>query len=278
MPSSLSASAPLRGAGCRARDRAGTALLAGGLALVAVALPAAGLGPHLAWLGGQAAAAGPAAGVPALSGTGVRLGPPVLAVRVSAPQLLPGPSGGEALSLAAAPPLGPPVPRPGPAALPRLGPPAPAGVRPVARPTSVTVPAIGLRSAVQERGALPDGSMQVPDRFDVTGWYSPGPAPGEPGAAVLAGHVDSYRGPAVFFRLRELVVGDLVLVGRADGSTARFAVDRTARYPKDRFDTDAVFGGVAGSELRLITCAGRFDRDSGHYRDNLVVYASLIHG
>jgi sortase (surface protein transpeptidase) len=75
----------------------------------------------------------------------------------------------------------------------------------------------------------------------VAGWYTLGPRPGDPGSAVILGHVDSTRGPAVFFRLRELGRGDETKVSRANGSSARFVVERTAQYDKQRFPTDVVW-------------------------------------
>jgi sortase (surface protein transpeptidase) len=101
-----------------------------------------------------------------------------------------------------------------------------------------------------------------------------GPVPGDPGPAVIAGHVDSRAGPAVFFRLRELRPGDKVTVRRSDGRAVAFTVDEVDRYPKDAFPTSAVYGPAPGSELRLITCGGSFDAAKRSYRDNVVVYAS----
>src|SRR5439155_6234823 len=109
--------------------------------------------------------------------------------------------------------------------------------------------------------------------FDVAGWYAEGPAPGQPGPAVLAGHVDSRAGPAVFYRLAELAPGAEVLVHRADGSTLRYLVAGTVRYPKARFPTALVYAPVPDTELRLITCGGTFDRAIRSYRDDIVVTA-----
>jgi sortase (surface protein transpeptidase) len=95
------------------------------------------------------------------------------------------------------------------------------------------------------------------------------------GPAVIAGHVDSRTGPAVFYRLRDLRPGDQIRVVRADGSHVRFVVEGAGSHPKDGFPTGAVFGPVPGAALRLITCAGDFDRARGSYRDNLVVFARL---
>jgi sortase (surface protein transpeptidase) len=92
---------------------------------------------------------------------------------------------------------------------------------------------------------------------------------------VILGHVDSKRGPAVFFRLRELRRGDEVTVRRADGSSVRFMVQRTAQYPKRRFPTDDVYYPTLTPGLRLVTCGGEFDHTIGHYRSNLIVYATI---
>jgi hypothetical protein len=92
---------------------------------------------------------------------------------------------------------------------------------------------------------------------------------------VLTGHVDSREGPAVFFRLRDIAVGDPVSVVRADGTTLRFTVTRVARYPKNAFPTAEVYSPTAGPELRLITCGGDFDRGARSYLDDVVLYAAL---
>lgn len=151
-------------------------------------------------------------------------------------------------------------------------------VLPESRPVAVSVPSIGARSPqVVDLGLQSDRTMEVPADFDLAGWYVHGPTPGELGPAVLAGHVDSAEGgPAVFFRLGELQPGAEVLVERADGSTAVFAVDRVERYAKDDFPTLEVYGDTDHAALRLITCGGAFDDATGHYLDNVVAYAHLV--
>jgi hypothetical protein len=144
----------------------------------------------------------------------------------------------------------------------------------VARPTRVVIPAIGVNAPVVPLGLDDAGALDVPRDFAHTGWWTGGAWPGERGPAVIAGHVDSHTGPAVFFRLGELRRGDPVIVERADGSRVGFIVEGSGRYPKARFPTAAVYGPTAMPGLRLITCSGRFDRASGHYHDNTVVYAT----
>jgi hypothetical protein len=142
-------------------------------------------------------------------------------------------------------------------------------------PVRLEIPAIGVAARLVRLGLEPGGAMQVPGDFTTAGWFAGGPRPGQLGPAVIAGHVDSRTGPAVFFRLRELRSGDVVLIDRADGARLRFVVEGARSFSKAGFPTAAVFGPAPSAALRLITCAGDFDRASGHYLDNLVVFARL---
>jgi sortase (surface protein transpeptidase) len=153
---------------------------------------------------------------------------------------------------------------------PPVRPPAVAGLDGNA-PARVEIPAISVTAAVEPLGLKPDGHVQVPGAFDRIGWYAGGPPPGEPGPAVLLGHVDSYTGPAVFYDLPRLRPGDEVVVTRVDGAVVRFRIDRLAEYRKSRFPTGVVYGRSSDSALRLVTCAGA---RHGRYLDNLVVFAT----
>jgi LPXTG-site transpeptidase (sortase) family protein len=118
-----------------------------------------------------------------------------------------------------------------------------------------------------------DETLEVPEDYDDTGWWKDGPEPGERGAAVIAGHVDSRTGPAVFYRLHELRAGDEIRVHRTDGTRARFVVRRLERHPKDDFPTHRVYDRTREPTLRLVTCSGDFDVATGHYLDNTIVFA-----
>jgi sortase (surface protein transpeptidase) len=142
-------------------------------------------------------------------------------------------------------------------------------------PTRISIPKIHVTSRLDRLGRAADGTVEVPGQWEVAGWYALGPRPGDPGSAVILGHVDSTRGPAVFFRLRELRRGDRVDITRTDGSTARFLVQRTATYDKQRFPTDEVYYPTLAPTLRLVTCGGQFDFTTGHYRSNIIVFATL---
>ncbi|GID95422.1 hypothetical protein Adi01nite_48340 [Amorphoplanes digitatis] len=140
-------------------------------------------------------------------------------------------------------------------------------------PTRLRVRSIGIDTALETLRLGTGGELQPPRDYDRAGWYADGTAPGDLGPAVLAGHVDSKRGPAIFFRLRELRPGDRIEVVRG-GRTLSFTVTTTAWYPKTAFPSEKVYGPTPDRQLRLITCGGVFDRSLRSYRDNLVVYAA----
>jgi hypothetical protein len=143
-------------------------------------------------------------------------------------------------------------------------------------PWGVWIPRIDVSATLGELGLEADGRLQVPDDVRVAGWYVGGPRPGEVGPAVVAGHVDSRSGPAVFARLRELREGDVAHVVYRDGFVATFRIGAVRRYGKDAFPTAAVYGDTPGPTLRLITCGGDFDRSAGSYRDNVVAFGEIL--
>jgi sortase (surface protein transpeptidase) len=147
----------------------------------------------------------------------------------------------------------------------------------VGRPRRLRIPTIGVDSRLQLLDRNADGSVEVPLDWQVAGWFAEGPAPGERGPAVILGHVDSRTGPAVFYRLRELQPGDAIFVKHAQGRVTRFLVDRVEQFDKSRFPTQAVYFPTLKPVLRLITCGGDFDHSSGHYRDNVIAFASVAH-
>lgn len=148
--------------------------------------------------------------------------------------------------------------------------------RVVTDPARLSIAAIGVDTELDQIGVDGAGALVPPADFTRAGWFAAGRAPGEVGPAVLAGHVDDHTGPAVFFRLEELVAGDRVAVTGSDGQRVEFTVTRVAAYPKDDFATDEVYGPTTGPELRLITCGGTFDRTRRSYTDNVVVYAAEL--
>lgn len=143
-------------------------------------------------------------------------------------------------------------------------------------PTGIEIPSIGVSShTVVDLGIAADGTITVPGTADEVGFYTGGPTPGQLGPAVLAAHVDSTKGPGVFYRLGAVKPGATISVSRADGTTTTFVVDKVASYPKDQFPTEEVYRGAFDqSEIRLVTCGGTFDKVK-HYLDNVVVFGHL---
>jgi len=144
--------------------------------------------------------------------------------------------------------------------------------RQVAPPTYVSVPSIALEEDLVELNVI-GGTLQVPTDYADVGWWRDGPSPGAPGSAVLVGHVDSPTGPAVFYQLSSINIGDLVHVRRADGTKATFRVTDATLYPRASFPSTKVYRERGRPILRLITCGGSFNRTLGLYTHNLVVTA-----
>lgn len=146
----------------------------------------------------------------------------------------------------------------------------------VADPVRIEIPSLGVTSALEELGRNADGTVEVPGDWDTAGWYTGGAKPGQVGSSVILGHVDSKAGPAVFAEVHDLPAGAEIRIERADGTVATFVVERVEQHPKDDFPTADVYYPTLEPLLRLVTCGGSFDRDWGHYRDNVIVFARLV--
>jgi hypothetical protein len=146
-------------------------------------------------------------------------------------------------------------------------------------PVSVSIPAIGVKSRLLRLGLNKDGTIQVPNlntSANEAAWYKYSATPGQIGTSVIEGHVDSYGGPAVFYRLGALRPGNRVSVTLADGITAVFRVTGVREYLKGNYPANTIYAPANFAALRLITCGGGFDAVTGHYLSSVVVYASLV--
>ncbi|MFD9306041.1 class F sortase [Streptomyces sp. NPDC060048] len=160
--------------------------------------------------------------------------------------------------------------------------PAPAAAAPAAplaasEPVRVRIASAGVdTSPVLRLGLAADGSVQVPSVADgdKIGWYTKGVTPGETGPAVLIGHFDTARGPAVLRDVSRVHTGDEITVTRADGTDAVFRVRELEQVDKKSFPTAKVYGDTARPELRVITCGGEIT--DGHRPDNIILYADLV--
>ncbi|OUC95084.1 class F sortase [Streptosporangium minutum] len=182
----------------------------------------------------------------------------------------------------AMPVAAPAVPRPGattapaargrggwPRALPRF--PGESG------PVALVVPRAEVNAPITPIVSGADGVLEPPplSQADLAGWDRLGPAPGEPGSAVVVGHLDTRTGPAVFAGLSRVRKGDAVVVTREDGTAAVFRVSATERVSKSAFPVKKVYRSLPHPTIRLVTCGGAYDVERHSYDDNLIVYGDL---
>jgi LPXTG-site transpeptidase (sortase) family protein len=149
---------------------------------------------------------------------------------------------------------------------------------PAANPVRLIIPAIAINAPVEGIGTQSNGDLATPaqNAWEDVGWYNLGPHPGERGSAVMDGHLDRPGGyPAVFWRLRDLHVGDEVLVMNTSGKTLRFQVTRIALYTPQEAPIQDIFGNWGGTYLNLITCAGDWIPSQHQTNLRLVVYSTL---
>ncbi|MFF3504041.1 class F sortase [Streptomyces sp. NPDC003247] len=148
---------------------------------------------------------------------------------------------------------------------------------PRSEPVRLLIPKISVDAPFTDLSITPSGQLEAPPAHDtnLVGWHAEGPSPGETGTAIIAGHIDTATAPAVFADLGELEEGDVFKVRRADGRTASFVVDDLETFDKDRFPSSRVYADTDKAEVRLITCAGDYDRAAKDYTANLVVFAHL---
>ncbi|MBM7095182.1 class F sortase [Bacillus sp. H-16] len=143
-------------------------------------------------------------------------------------------------------------------------------------PLSLSIPAIEVEADIEPVGVLDNGQMGVPADAEGVAWFEPGTMPGNTGNAVLAGHVDSRTGPAVFWDLNKLEPGDELHVTGEDGEPLTFEVQVTVSYGRNDAPIEEIFGPTDKKRLNLITCSGTFDRAEGTHDQRLVVYTELI--
>lgn len=144
-------------------------------------------------------------------------------------------------------------------------------------PKRLIVKKLGINAPIQSVGTDKKGAIQTPpiNNPNLVGWYRYGPTPGQAGPAVMLGHKDTVSRSAVFARLRELQNGDTIEVTRMDGTVAVFTVGGIEQAAKETFPTNRVYGNADAAELRLITCGGSYNHITGHYVDNVIVYARM---
>lgn len=142
-------------------------------------------------------------------------------------------------------------------------------------PTQLTIPKLGIDAPVEFLSVDKTGAMEEPKGTDSVGWFAPGTVPGEEGSAVIAGHLDSLTGPAIFYELNNLSIGDRIIVTNKKGEKLVFVVKDKQTYKDSEFPLQTVFSKRGGRYLNLITCAGSFDRTIKRYSDRVVIFTEL---
>lgn len=141
------------------------------------------------------------------------------------------------------------------------------------KPVRLEIPSLGIDAKVQYVGVNGKGEMGIPSNFKDVAWYRYGTVPGQLGSAVIAGHVDNGLAlPVVFWRLKEMRVGNDVYVVARDGSKLRFTVTGIATYPYTESPAERIFGESDKARLNLITCAGSWLKGLRTYSERLVIY------
>lgn len=140
-------------------------------------------------------------------------------------------------------------------------------------PTNVSIPAIDVEASIENVGHYENGQMGEPEEVDEVAWYKEGYLPGAQGSAVLAGHVDSRTGPAIFYDLEKLQQGDEIIVTDEEGKDQTFIVQKSQAYDRKNAPISKIFGFSYRRQLNLITCTGKFNTEAGTHDERLVVYA-----
>lgn len=143
-------------------------------------------------------------------------------------------------------------------------------------PARIEIPSIDVDTAIEPTGVLANGEMGVPEDVDQVGWFEPGYKTGSKGHSVLAGHVDSLTGPAVFYELKNVTIGEQVTIIDADGRKMVFEVTKKVSYETDEAPIEKIFGPTDERLINLITCTGVYNRSIGSHEERLVVTAELV--
>ncbi len=148
---------------------------------------------------------------------------------------------------------------------------------PPSKPTRLSIPVIGVDAPFTGLSIGTKGQLEAPpaDDANLVGWFKDGVTPGQRGTAIVAGHVDTMTGPAVFAVLSALQKDNKIHIRREDGSTASFVVDSVESFSKADFPNERVYADAPDAQLRLITCGGDYDRKAKDYTENVVVFAHL---
>jgi sortase (surface protein transpeptidase) len=143
-------------------------------------------------------------------------------------------------------------------------------------PSLITIPSLQISAPFEDLGLNSDHTIEVPKNNMGVGWFIYGAKPGQLGSFVVVGHFDSLKGPAIFTKLKKIKSGDKILITRDDGTVITYQADTISQFSQNNFPTKAIYGSVPYAGIRLITCSGVWDKQAGHYSQNLVVFGKEI--
>jgi LPXTG-site transpeptidase (sortase) family protein len=143
----------------------------------------------------------------------------------------------------------------------------------------LVVPKAKIDAPVVILGVFADGTMQSPGTPTDAGWYTFSAKPGQIGNMVLSGHVDYINyGAAVFYNLRDVVVGDEIMLRLEDGTTLSYGVEAVTEYEEATAPVAEIVGPTPYQSITLITCAGVFNTSLREYNHRLVIRGARILG
>jgi hypothetical protein len=155
--------------------------------------------------------------------------------------------------------------------------------------SSLIIPALRTKAPLVATGAVGQpgaASLTVPSDVGEVGWWDgtvngrtktvePAPKPGQPGVAIIAGHVDSaVAGTGALYGLKNLKIGDAVQIVGSDGRVSEWTVEAKPEMTRKTALPASLFVTSGPPRLALITCGGTFDAATGHYLDNVIVWAA----
>lgn len=149
-------------------------------------------------------------------------------------------------------------------------------VKSPAEPKWLTIPRLKVHAKVEQQGVDAQGIMLSPIRGNQVAWYKYGPRPGQKGNAVISGHLNSRRGPEVFWNLKKIRVGDTVSVTDTQGTNRPFRVTKVRIYSYEAAPLAEILGPTKKTRLNLVTCMGTWNAGRRNYSHRLIVYTEAV--
>jgi hypothetical protein len=160
--------------------------------------------------------------------------------------------------------------------------------------SSLVIPSLGVDAPLVPTGAtgsVGTAALTIPSDVHTVAWWdgvvSDGgrtvqenaPEPGQPGVALLAGHIDSATaGPGALYDLKDLAPGAIVEVVDSNQQVSTWRVSAPPETSLKTALPPSLWVTTGPPKLALVTCGGPFDAATGHYLDNVIVWATPAAG